>query len=639
MPVSSILDHTSFARLDKAGQAAVRKLFDKVYQSYDLDKKPAREQSELFNKRKTLAGSLDFNELFYERKSLAVSLDFYGSRLDEINPASFKFLTRQQRLALHNELLFAFYIFSAQYQLDESEHRRQDLKARGEQIKKCADLINELRMSTRKNSPQLVLDRAINDSEKHAKYLGLTLVAPLLSETMVDLSLGVNKTGTIKSAMGAVNERRLYWVWANSMLSSVFSLLPNDFANNQQAQRTVGRLSPVTGYMSWILYYTRFGINLSLLMKHTIAGPWMSEKEREIPAWDRFKTQWDQRKFSLLNDSIWATANMACFLWLIGSGTLGYLGNVTTAVLLLMDVSLTAWRFAEEETEHKRIMLRYTRDIEALVEAHQDEKNAEKKQVLDLQLAALLKAEKQCQLDWDYKKSGLVYDLAYATSLLVAFCVMCCFLFPPAMIAPATALILGLVGGAMCFVLNTIYAAMSSGLVISKAGEKSDLAKYECNRILQVFTDTKDERIKKQLYLDMKQLLAESEHQERLAHFQKLKLIYSVMIDVLIPPLVFASFMFLPLGIGLGVLAAGIALALIAHKILKQYEPLALKLPSLDDPVMAAEYERVANLPAPTLADISPEKKSKPHEKPGFFCKGESVRIGYDLDSASELGK
>ena len=137
----------------------------------------------------------------------------------------------------------------------------------------------------------------------------------------------------------------------------------------------------------------------------------------------------------------------------------------------------------------------------------------------------------------------------------------------------------------------------------------------------------------------MKQLLAESEHQERRAHFQKLKLIYSVMIDVLIPPLVFASFMFLPLGIGLGVLAAGIALALIAHKILKQYEPLALKLPSLDDPVMAAEYERVANLPAPTLADISPEKKSKPHEKPGFFCKGESVRIGYDLDSASELGK
>lgn len=612
MHVSPILHSTSFGSLDIAGQKAVRALFDETYQSREGLK-------------------LNHLQLFRQRKSLDVSLAYFGSKLSQINPATFKFMNPIQKAALEQDLLFSFYIFSAQYQLDEAEHRRQGLQERNEQIKRCADLINKLRNAPNMGddeTPEQIHARAIDDSDKHVKYLGLTVLAPLIAEKMVEVTEGrveqwesPNKTGVIKDWMGAVNGRRLYWVWANAMLSSVFAMLPQDFANNPQAKRAVGALSPVTGYMSWILYYTRFGINLSLLLKHTIAGPWMSEKEREVPVLERFKTQWDQRKFSLLNDSIWATANMACFLWLIGSGTLGYLGNVTTTALLLMDVGLTAWRFHGEYTQHNKEMLRYEGDLRALRDKIKTENDDEKKQLLVLQLDALLKAEKQCKVEWTYKKYGLVNDLAYATLLMIAFSLMCCFLFPPAMIAPATALILGLAGAAMCFVLNTAYAAVAGYMEMDKPRAKGRAAKEECKLLLKTFTDAKDDGVKKQLYLDMKQLMADSVYQDQLVHFQKLKMIQAFVIDVLVPPLVFVSFMFMPFGIGLAVLAAGFALAVIAHYILKSYAPDAIKMPTLDE----NEYDAFASLVEPTIGNITIDKEPHFQKNQMFFCQGKSA--------------
>ena len=66
MPVSRILDSTSFSGLDVAGQKAVRVLFDETYQS-----------------RKGL--KLDHLQLFRKRKSLDVSLAYFGSKLNQTN--------------------------------------------------------------------------------------------------------------------------------------------------------------------------------------------------------------------------------------------------------------------------------------------------------------------------------------------------------------------------------------------------------------------------------------------------------------------------------------------------------------------------------------------------------------------------
>ena len=618
MSVSSILESTSYSNLNAAEKRAVLRLFDKGY----------------------LVGnklSLSTPQIFSKRKSLSVSLDFYGSQLDTINPASFAFLHPRQRKVLEQELLYAFYIFSAQYQLDEAEHRRQNLPERSAQIKNCAYLMSELRRSSKKKTPESLLTKAINESEKHAKYLGLT-VAPVIAGLMLNLDAdttkhaeewrGASKTGVVKEWMGEVNGRRLYWVWGGNLLSTIISMLPDDFANKPQAQRGLAVPSPVTGYMSFILYYARFGINLALLLKHTLSGPWMSAEEAKIPWRERFKTQWAQRKFALLNDSIWGLANMACFLWLTGSGMLGYYGNVVTTALLLMDVTISIWRFWEESTQHNVDLARYVQDIKVLRAKINIEKDEEEKKILWLQLNALLKAKEQCEFNWRHKKYALTNDVVYAVGLMVAFALMCCFLFPPAAIAPATAIILGTIGSVLCFVFTSIYTAVSGGFEIAKSREASRVAKNECNELLQQFKIEKNELIRKQLYLEMKQLMAASDYQQQSANFQKMKLIRAMFIDAMIPPLIFVSLLFMPLGIGLAVMAAGFALAIITHLILKRFEPKAAVLPEFDE----VEYTKFASKKDRSLADLSGEKTNKKQEHSGFFGKDKTLQSDKSQD-------
>ncbi|WP_133128075.1 hypothetical protein [Legionella nagasakiensis] len=591
MSISSILRHTSFSTLDEADQDAVRQLFNDVYQ-----------------KEQTM--TLDILELFKHRQFLSTSLELYSKKLARTNPASFKFLSKEQRIVLEEELLFTFYLLSAQYRLDEAESRRQNLQQRSEQIKHCAKLINQLRQSSLKTTPETLLNSAIDDSEKHLKYLGLTIAGPFVAERVVEFSGG--KTGVIKGWMGDINERRLYWVWGGGLLSSVIGLMPDHIGHKDSAQQALNAPAPVLGYASWILYYARFGIELFLLLKHTIKGPWMSKAEKQIPAWERFKTQWQQRKFMLLNDAVWATVNLVTFFWLNGSGMLGYWGNVITAGLLLIDASLNLWRFYEETTQHNEELARYARDIEALHAKlrDEDEKNAEARRLLQRQIASLEKTQQQCEFDWKYKKYKLINDVTYALAIIVAFSVVCCFFFPPAAIAPASALILGVAGAALCFGLTLGYAAVSGGIDIAKSRTTGKLALAECKTLLELFNESDNEFEKKQLYLDMKQLMAETDYQERLIRFQKISLVRSVLIDAMLPALMFVSLMFMPLGIGIGVIAAGMALAVLSRIILKRFEPKEKALPEFDE----EDYQQFAS--NPVLAHFNKDDDAK---KPGFF--------------------
>ena len=75
--------------------------------------------------------------------------------------------------------------------------------------------------------------------------------------------------------------------------------------------------------------------------------------------------------------------------------------------------------------------------------------------------------------------------------------------------------------------------------------------------------------------------------------YQKMKLVRSVLVDALVPSLVFAGFVFMPLGVGLAVVAAGFALMIVSHYILKRYEPKAGKLPSFDEHDYTAFEQRL----------------------------------------------
>lgn len=599
MGVEHILESTSFASLDDSGQEAVRLLF----KSYQMGSK----------------FSLEHLPLFKKRKSLETTLKDARYLLDKTNPASFKFLAPIQREVLKEELLFSFYIFSAQYQLDEAEHQRQGLYTLSEYIKKCALYIDSLSESDTKDTPQSLFDKVTNDSDKHLKYLGITLIAPFVIEKLFEFTTGkltpkewngADKTGHLVGEMSGVNGVRLYWVWGRSFIASVLDMLPDDFFNKINTQKILAAPAPYTGYMSWILSYARFGISLGLLLKHTIAGPWMSKEERQIPAWDRFKTQWKERKFALLNDSIWATANLACFFWLIGEGFLGYMGNVATGGLLLMDICLTVWKLYEKSTEHNAAMLRYQHDLETLKKRLSVSPDDEK---LKLEYKALLRAQTRCEFEWKYALYSMINDLVYAASLCMSFVILCGMFFPPLALVSATIKLYTIIGATLCFTLTTAYTATNGGLGIAKSNALTTLANDEAKEILQAFNDKKTpDFVKKQLYLEIKEQLAESTYQQKLAKYQRMQMIRGLLVDVLIPPLVFVSFMFLPFGIGIGILALGLAINIISKVILNQFEPKAPELQDFDE----GKFEEIAQLESVTLDDFKKQLKEETTKMP-----------------------
>ncbi|RMX02482.1 hypothetical protein [Legionella jordanis] len=601
----------------------------------------------------------DYKTFFYQRNEIASLLSYYSAQLNSSNPFMFKYLNEAQKIQQQKQLLFTLYLYSAQAKIDEVEGRTRNLKDHMEGMNKCLQRLRELQPHLNDNREEAQLQQEISTSNGYLAYLGLTMVAPwLVSEIMefIDPSAkGENakaasndriyeirakdgeldgfaegkKTKVAIEGMSQVNARRLYWVWGGGMLASILELmafnetLPLDQIG--QAQKHLSTPSSMTGTMSWALYYTRFGIQALLLMKHS--GPWVNQTESQIPAWDRFKTQWQQRKFAILNDSIWATANLVCFFWLRGVGAMGYAGNVLTALLLLMDLTLTIWRFVEESTKHNVEMQAFETRKEKLLtdiskldgeieankkiydklenneqqqqlklELEQEIKEAEKKKaILQAELLQFSKVMKQSQTAWKYKKYGLINDTVYAAGLLFAFCIVCSFFFPPPAIAPLAALIMAVGGAALCFSLTIAAAAVGGGLEIAKTKESIREAREDCRSLLQEFKDCADENVRKQLYLEMKALMAQTSYQEALVKHQAIKLLRSVFVDAVIPALVFASLVFMPLGIGLAAMAVGLAVALISHLIISHFEPKKDDYEELKDVKQQVKFESEYN--------------------------------------------
>ncbi|WP_156812355.1 hypothetical protein [Legionella tunisiensis] len=266
-------------------------------------------------------------ELSKNRPFFPALLAYYSK---ELTPVKNAFLTEEQQEFRREELLFTFYLLYSQYQLDELEGERQALPILQEKITLCSDLIQDLDNAPSINkpiTPEKMLAREIATSNKAMRLLGLTIIARWLVDRMYEMYNTDGKTLLLNEWMTAVNVKRLYWIWGGGLLASVLDLLSEDFFNKTQAQERLGIPSPYTGNMSWMLYYARGGISLLMLLKHTYSNPWMSADEEKITKQERFMTQWDQRKFALLNDFIWATANLVCF-----SGSKAAVWPVTTVM-------------------------------------------------------------------------------------------------------------------------------------------------------------------------------------------------------------------------------------------------------------------------------------------------------------------
>lgn len=504
-------------------------------------------------------------------------LSYYRDLLGNTDKVMFAYMNLDQKNQLLRDLQTTYLLLLTQKKYEQQHQKEEHVKDYDKDIKQCQGFIDAL------NYEQVCKDKEIKPAPEHGyatdgypvQYLGISWGQWLASQMVAMMD---RKTKTIKEAMGALNEKRLYWVWGSVLLKTVLELMPADFFNVDQAKQTIRTPDPYTGCLSWALYYFRFSLNLSLLLKHTISGPWMSEEEKSTPWTERFLTQWDQRKFTLLNDSLWATANIVCYFWLNGGGVLGTWGDALTIALLVFDISVTVWDFEEQKTQYNKEMLDYDINIDKLkkqlaeVTHYSDDDEPYIRQIKEyrVQLHALVRAQGQCQKDWDYKKLTLINNIAYAVGLMLAFILLTTPFLP---ITGAALTAVGVAGAVLCFAFTVIYNAVKGGMEINKTQTSAEKAEQDHKNKIKVLTDLikqnsdldENENEKRFIFLEIKKLKAETEYQKQMVVSQTMHLVRSILFEALVPALIFVNLVFLPLGIGFGVLGAIVALAILSN--------------------------------------------------------------------------
>lgn len=398
-------------------------------------------------------------------------------------------------------------------------------------------------------------------------YTPSDLLNDLRKEAVIFQSAPVDKWLEWASAF---NECRLYWVWAGSVgvLGKIVDLLPDDFFNKLQAAELLAEPTPFMTSLGWILYYLRFAVTLNKAL-----NPEQNE-ENPLPWQEKVIKQLDELKFSLINDLVWATGNLLCFFWLVGEASV--YGDMLTAVLLLMDVSLSIWNYWEQKAQATQA----------------------------LQAAPNAVAARDAKLYWDYELYSLFSECLYAATLCFAFSMVCCFFIPL-----AHPLMLEVTGTLLCFAFNALFAAINKGLTVCKSVQLLNNTNSDQQDILQNYLTLNNDIARENAYFNLLSLQLWAEYHQQMITYQKNVLLRSVLIDVFVPPAVFLALVFLPYTLALPALFVGYIWAVAAYyQIERNYkvdEPLPL---NMDDPMLQAP-----------LPDEMIEKIIRPKIVSGFF--------------------
>lgn len=510
---------------------------------------------------------LTFNKQFKGSDFLR-PLNYYLNSLENQDIVLLPFMNEEQQKALMRELQITLLLLLAQRNFELTHQKTENKKKYTQHIKKCHQLMQFLQEKERNAQAEIQIAPHLGSATPGypVKYLALDW-GRWFAESTVDIM--DRKTKSLKEHMGAFNGKRLYWVWGSSLLKSILEILPSDTSNLDSAKSSIRTPDPYTGVISWALYYFRFSLDLSLLLKHTIKGPWMDAEEQQTPWTQRFITQWNQRKFTLLNDSVWATGNLLCFFWLTGAGTLGAWGDALTLALLIFDITLTVWEFSEEQTKYNKEIEGYEKDIQklnqkmALLKKQAAEDTEKQKKELEYQISVLQGARMKCERQWQAKKIDLIINISYAVGLMISFFLLATPFIPAlAYLAP--------VGAVLCFTVSLINNAIKGGIEVHRAKQNlKDIYKDLKDLKKQSPSLPNDSKEKKLIFLKINQLMAQSEQEEKNVQLQIAHLVRSIIIDMIIPAIILVNLIFFPVAL-VPAICATLALAACSHLIINQ---------------------------------------------------------------------
>ncbi len=550
-------------------------------------------------------------EAFRDRVALSRLLKASRDDLKKINPAIFPYLHPYQKESLRRKLIRAHYLYSVQCRIDEIEMRGDGLAKNLAQCKHYEMLLHSLQNKPavgEKIKPEAQLKERSDQSEKPLAWFGMVVLAPLFSTHLFDLCSG--KISFIKNNLVEIDRKGLYMGWSRTLLLSVIAILPQSVTAEHNPGALLNQAGFGLSYIGFFVVQMSFTIEILTLAKNSFAGAWMSRHDDlKIPVWEQFTIQLDQRKYVLLNWLILSAMNVVGFLWLTGLVQAAPFGPLMSAGYRVAQLCLLACRYDQELTQHLAMIEQIRSEVAVLQEKQFALRcRLEKatcvgieKEGLEMEFNVLQEAiDSQVHLrsqritKWRFKTSEFQQQMMFTLGLLSGVALLSCLVFPPAAILPATVLVLGLTGAAICFTSIMLFSAARGHLDAEKNNEAQNVINEQLTIYLETFSQLKqrghdpDTQMEmKQIYLQMKELVTHSEYQARLLQHQQTMLVMKVLRDALLPVFVLAMFIFLPTGIGLGVVVGVALLFLLLNKVMSTYEPIAPEPCSFDEKAYA----------------------------------------------------
>ncbi|MDF1828317.1 MAG: hypothetical protein P1U39_08575 [Legionellaceae bacterium] len=577
--VSGILESPSYFLLDDKARALVDRCADLV----DIDP----EQSLQF--------PVDLRSAILNRRSLIQALDEGQDFLKSLNPAAFEIQANAHEPRYDAELdviehklkLLSYLILMSAERAKETrnlpllpEHR-----AYLERVTRMLIVLRRARRGEKSKeelTPQLDSPNTAGDQDNPMRYFGMLYIVPAIERAVTDMTLNLNQVEKTHDIIASFNDLRLYLVWANALSQSICNVIVRSVQQTLTVtQAVLNDLALATGSLGFILYFTTFGIASSIVLQNTLeCGLTPNVRALELGWYERFKTQWDERKFLLLNNAVWGLVNFVCFFWLVGQNVLGFWGNVLTGVLFIADMFLVWWQLEEAQTKHQARLGFYDKGIKDLsvkiTDLSKEDPNNPYIARLKLEQVKMQDTQKRLEQAWCYQKKQYELDLMYGASIILGFTVLCGFFFPPALIVPCAAMILALTGAAMCFAFGVAHKAFSGQLVLQKEVESRSLTRGDFHDDWDLFQeiaselkkspeDTKLQTESKLLYLSLKKAVATQAYQTQVIDYQKAQIICNLLTDIILPTLFLLAFVFMPLGVGMPIFAIGLVTLFYAH--------------------------------------------------------------------------
>jgi hypothetical protein len=575
---------------------------------------------------------------YCDDSDLVISVNYYMGYIDKLTIYQSKTISEETKEDLLHNLNKAYLVLLTQKKYEDYRSVFNTTKRHEVYITQCEKLIDSIQYPEKNNFVTLIEDKSALYTHWGIRF----------GRFIADQTLG---------GVQWLNDKRLYWVWAEAMLKTIISALPADFYNISRPDEAFKKTDPYTGALSFGVYYFRFGVHSFLLLKGTLRGPWLTAEEKDQWFYTRFLTQLDARKFALLNDSFWGIANMCCYFWLNAKTGLGPWGDAATLALLCFDIGMTVWAFAEQQIKYereigdskeqiatldgkiklliqKKLSLTTDNDDEEQKKAAKADHN--KLTELQLQLHRQERKKMQCERNWVHTKISLINNVAYAVGLMVAFAILISPLLP---VSGGAIIALSVLGAVMLFAFSVIYKTIDAGLDIYKTHTTNQEADIEWRTLCSLFNDYKDggtlglkddelkiltytkdelmsknlveqrkaveekykniENEKKLLFLEIRKAEATTVEQKQLIVYKMLYLVRQIFIESATPAIIFASFVFMPLGIGIAVLATALALAITSSLLLEgaffayqKLQPKKLEAPQFDLALEKQEYSK-----------------------------------------------